>query len=140
MYNGRKVIVYTDASVPNHHDPELILKCGWAFKLIFEDGHEEINSGFTMCNTSYQMEMIAILEAMKSITDKSTIVEIRSDSENVVKILNEEYKEHVNKELWNEIKRERDKFDDISFKSVISDGKDKNLVEVHMLASKQAET
>lgn len=138
MDNKSKIIIYTSASVPNNDKPELISKCGWAYKVIDESDKGEKNAGYTMCNTSFQSEMIAVLEAMKSITDKSISVEIRSDSKVIIQILKGIYVEHVNRDLWSELKQERDKFDNMSFKWVSADGTDTHLKDVHRMAQEQA--
>lgn len=138
MNNQRKIVIYADCSVPDHHDLTPQSKCGWAYKLIYDDGHEATNTGFVIGKDSYQTGMIAMLESLKAITDKSVSIELHSDSENALMILEGIFTERVNKELWKELKEEKNKFK--SFTPIFDRKEDKNehLVEVHKLASNQA--
>lgn len=139
MNNERKIDVYIGASVPKHDDPVLRKECGWAYKLVYADGREEKKAGFTLHNTCYQMEMIAILESLRSITDKSMIVRGYSNSENVIKVFNGKYREHVNTELWSVLKQEKAMFQDIDFEHVTIIEKNEHLIEVQKMAQEQAE-
>lgn len=139
MNKEREIEVYIGASVFNHHDPKLRKEGGWAYKLIYEDGHEEKQAGLTLDNTNYQMEMIAILQSLKTITNKSMIVKGYSNSENVIKVFNEEYHEHVNRELWNILRQEKALFKDVTFEHVAIIENNEHLVEVQKMAQEQVE-
>lgn len=116
-----KIIVYTDGSTLNNGSPDS--GCGWACKLIYR-GHEKMKSGGDKGKTNNQMEMAAVLEAMRSITGKSIPVEVYSDSRYVVETLNGNYKIKKNAELWDLLMKEKEKFKDIKFLWV--KGHDKN--------------
>lgn len=117
-----KITVYTDGSALNNGSSES--DCGWACKLIFR-GHEKMKSGGDIGKTNNQMEMTAVLEAMRSITDKSIPVEVYSDSKYVVETLNGNYAVKKNVELWKLLMQEKEKFRDIKFLWV--KGHDKNI-------------
>lgn len=107
-----KITVYTDGSALNNGSSDS--GCGWACKLIYR-GNEKMKSGGDKGKTNNVMEMTAVLEAMKAITDKSIPVEVFSDSKYVVKTLNGNFKIKKNVELWQELMTEKEKFDDIKF-------------------------
>ncbi len=116
-----KITVYTDGSALSNGSPDS--GCGWACKLIYR-GYEKMKSGGDKGKTNNQMEMTAVLEAMRSITDKSIPVEVYSDSKYVVETLNGNYQIKKNIELWDLLMREKEKFKDIKFLWV--KGHDKN--------------
>ena len=120
MYN--KITVYTDGSALNNGSPDS--GCGWACKLTYR-GHEKMKSGGDKGKTNNVMEMTAVLQAMRAITDKSIPVEVFSDSKYVVETLNGNFKIKKNAELWQEIMEEKGKFADIRFNWV--KGHDKNV-------------
>lgn len=80
-----KITVYTDGSALNNGSSDS--GCGWACNLIYR-GHEKIKSGSDKGKTNNVMEMTAVLQAMRAITDKSIPVEVFSDSKYVVETLN----------------------------------------------------
>lgn len=116
-----KITVYTDGSALNNGSSDS--GCGWACKLIYK-GHEKMKSGVDKGKTNNQMEMTAVLEAMRSITDKSISVEIFSDSKYVVETLNGNYSIKKNQDLWDLLMAEKRKFSEIKFLWV--KGHDKN--------------
>lgn len=87
-------------------------------------GHEMMKSGGDKGKTNNVMEMTAVLQAMKSITDKSIPVEVFSDSKYVVETMNRYYKIKKNVDLWHELIAEKEKFAEIKF--VWVKGHDKN--------------
>ncbi len=116
-----KITVYTDGSALNNGSSDS--GCGWACKLIYR-GYEKMNSGSDKGKTNNQMEMTAVIEAMRSITDKSIPVEVYSDSKYVVETLNGNYQIKKYIELWDLIMEETEKFKEIKFMWV--KGHDKN--------------
>lgn len=116
-----KITVYTDGSALNNGSSDS--GCGWACKLIYK-GHEKMKSGGDKGKTNNVMEMTAVLQAMKSITDKSIPVEVFSDSKYVAETLNGNFQIKKNAELWQELMTEKEKFTDIRFMWV--KGHDKN--------------
>ncbi|MCI8378710.1 MAG: ribonuclease HI [Lachnospiraceae bacterium] len=107
-----KITVYTDGSALNNGSPDS--GCGWACKLIYR-GRELMKSGSDKGKTNNFMEMTAVLQAMRAITDKSIPVEVFSDSRYVVETLNGNFKIKKNVELWQELMAEKEKFADIKF-------------------------
>lgn len=116
-----KIIVYTDGSALNNGNENSA--CGWACKLIYR-GHEVMKSGGDIGKTNNQMEMTAVLMALRSIRDKTIPVELFSDSKYVIETLNGNFKIKKNIELWREIMNEKERFSNIEFFWV--KGHDKN--------------
>lgn len=130
-----KIKVYTDGSALNNGSSDS--GCGWACKLIYL-GHEKMKSGGDKGKTNNVMEMTAVLQAMKAITDKSIPVEVFSDSKYVVETLNGNYLIKKNVELWRELMAEKEKFADIRFIWVKGHGKDRHNNEVDRKAVEEA--
>ncbi len=130
-----KITVYTDGSALNNGSPDS--GCGWACKLIY-GSRELMKSGGNVGKTNNQMEMTAVLEAMRSITDKSIPVEIFSDSKYVVETLKGNYKIKKNVDLWNAILTEKEKFEDIKFLWVKGHDKNRHNIEVDKRAVEEA--
>lgn len=131
-----KIIVYTDGSALNNGSPDS--GCGWACKLIYK-GHEKMKSGGDKGKTNNVMEMTAVLEAMKAITDKSIPVEVFSDSRYVIETLNGNFKIKKNVELWQELMTEKEEFADIKFIWVKGHDISKHNNDVDRMAKKEAE-
>ncbi len=130
-----KITVYTDGSALNNGSPES--GCGWACKLIYR-GHELMKSGGNKGKTNNVMEMTAVLQAMRAITDKSILVEVFSNSKYVVETLNGNYQIKKNVELWQELVEEKEKFSDIRFVWVKGHDKDRHNIEVDKMAVMEA--
>ena len=130
-----KIIVYTDGSSLNNGSPDS--GCGWACKLIYQ-GRELMKSGGDKGKTNNVMEMIAVLQAMRAITDKSIPAEVFSDSKYVVETLNGNFKIKKNVELWQELTTEKGKFADIRFIWVKGHDKDRHNIEVDKMAVMEA--
>lgn len=130
-----KITVYTDGSALNNGSSDS--GCGWACKLIYK-GHEKMKSGGDRGKTNNQMEMTAVLEAMKAITDKSIPVELFSDSKYVVETLNGNYQIKKNAELWELLLAEKAKFSEIKFIWVKGHDKNKHNNDVDRMAVMEA--
>lgn len=130
-----KITVYTDGSSLNNGSPDS--GCGWACKLIYK-GHERMKSGSDKGKTNNQMEMTSVLEAMRSITDKSIPVEIFSDSKYVVETLKGNYQIKKNIDLWNAILAEKEEFADIKFIWVKGHDKNQHNIDVDKRAVEEA--
>lgn len=74
-----------------------------------------MKSGGDKGKTNNVMEMTAVLQSMRAITDKSIPVEVFSDSRYVVETLNGNFKINKNVGLWQEFMTEKEKFADIRF-------------------------
>lgn len=130
-----KIVVYTDGSAINNGSSESC--CGWACKLIYR-GYEKMKSGSDKGKTNNQMEMTAVLEAMRIITDKSIPVEVYSDSKYVVETLNGNFSIKKNVELWDLIIKEKGKFKDINFLWIKGHDKDRHNNDVDRRAVEEA--
>lgn len=130
-----KIIVYTDGSALNNGSPDS--GCGWACKLIYK-GREKVKSGGDKGKTNNVMEMTAVLQAMRAITNKSIPVEVFSDSKYVVETLNGNYQIRKNAELWQELMTEKNKFADIRFVWVRGHDKNKHNNDVDRVANMEA--
>ena len=97
-----------------------------------------MKSGSDKGKTNNVMEMTAVLQAMKAITDKSIPVEVFSDSKYVVETLNGNFKIKKNVELWQELMEEKDKFADVQFIWVRGHDKDIHNIEVDRQAVMEA--
>lgn len=131
----RKIIVYTDGSALNNGSDNG--GCGWAYKLI-HNGYEKMKSGGDIGKTNNYMEMMAVLQAMKSIKRKDIPVEVYSDSQYVVKTLNRRWVIKKNKELWLELLKEQKKFSNIRFFWIKGHGINKHNNDVDFQAVKEA--
>lgn len=116
-----KITVYTDGSALSNGRPGS--GCGWACKLMYK-GQARMKSGGAIGETNNRMEMQAVLEAMKSITDKTIPVEVYSDSNYVVETMNGHFAMKKNRDLWRKLMRERQRFTSIRF--IWVKGHDKN--------------
>lgn len=130
-----KITIYTDGSALNNGSPES--GCGWACKLIYR-GYEKTKSGGDKGKTNNVMEMTAVLQAMRAITDKSISVEVFLDSKYVLETLNGNFKIKKNVELWKELMAEKGKFADIRFVWVKGHDKDRHNIEVDKIAVMEA--
>lgn len=131
-----KITVYTDGSTIRNGKADSA--CGWACKLMWK-GKVLVKSGGDIGKTNNQMEMKAVLEAMRSITDKSIPVEVYSDSKYVVETLNGKYRMRKNQGLWHSLLIEKDKFNDIKFIWIKGHDKDEHNNEVDRLAVSESQ-
>lgn len=130
-----KIVVYTDGSALDNGSKTS--GCGWACKLMYA-GHEVMHSGRAIGKTNNQMEMQAVLEAMRSITDKSFPVEVFSDSEYVVKTMNGIYQIKKNEQLWATLMKEKNRFTNITFTWVKGHDKNRHNIDVDRQANEEA--
>ena len=130
-----KIVIYTDGSAKGNGSQDSA--CGWAYKIIFNDGHVEMDSGGDKGKTNNQMEMIAVLNAMKAVKEDVPI-EIYSDSKYVIETLNGNFSIKKNLGLWREIMAERSRFKDIKFIWIKGHEKNLNNIEVDRAAVKEA--
>lgn len=130
-----KIIIYTDGSALRNGDK--VSGCGWACKLMYR-GHTKMKSGRDIGKTNNQMEMMAVLMAMRSITDPYIPVEIVSDSKYVVETMNGYYSIKKNQELWDELMEERKRFRDIRFLWVKGHDESQHNIDVDREAVKQS--
>lgn len=130
-----KIVVYTDGSSLGNGRADA--GCGWACKLMYK-GHECMKSGGDIGKTNNQMEMMAVLQAMRSITDKGIPVEVYSDSSYVVETMNGHYSIKKNVDLWRLLRLEKSRFSNIRFIWVKGHDKNKHNNDVDRLAVEEA--
>jgi len=100
----KEVVIYTDGASLNNPG-----RGGWAAVLEYK-GKRKIISGKKEIATNNQMELTAVLEALKALKEPCK-VKLFSDSEYVVKGINEwiwnweknNFKKIKNREIWKEI-------------------------------------
>lgn len=125
------IYIYTDGSSIDNGSPDS--KCGWACKLIYK-GKSKTKSGYEKGKTNNYMEMLAVLNGLRSISNKEIPCCIISDSQYVVKTMNKQFSVGKNIELWEEIFEEIKSFKNLSVKWVKAHDKDKDNNEVDGLA------
>lgn len=106
--------IYTDGSCINNGHPNAA--CGWAY-FIKSDVHEIKGSGGCIGGTNNQMEMTAVIEALKVLSNPITLqpITIYSDSKYVIETLKGNFKIHKNHELWAILKDQVSRFEHIRF-------------------------
>ncbi len=141
MKKNNTIYIYTDGSCLNNQTSEnkggygVYLKCGK-----FE---KKLSKGFKN-TTNNIMEMLAVIEGLKAVKDKSYKIIVFSDSAYIVNCINDKWyvkwqknnwinskKEPVlNKELWQELLELYTSFDNISFIKVKGHLDENNIKEI----------
>lgn len=136
-----KVIVYTDGAAKNNNESlsmeEKCRYCGWAYKITDKQENKcDIQSGGEQNKTNNQMELLAVIYAMRAIEDKSAQVEIYTDS----RYVSENYKNasgmSSNQLYWQMFEEENEKISNINILWRSRD--DSAIREVDCLAQKEA--
>ena len=96
-----KIIIYTDGACDLHAENR---PGGWATILVTTDDegkpiNETLLSGGQEMTTNNQMELMAVIEGLKSLTEP-TKVTVVSDSKYVINTVTKGYQINANKELW----------------------------------------
>lgn len=106
MRDRREVIVYTDGSCNNNPKHKSVGFGGWAFIVIQNDILTHENLGFVTNTTSTQMEMVAVIEALKYCNKnfKNQTIKIHSDNAMVVNCFNERWYEKWQEVGWFNVK------------------------------------
>lgn len=94
--NG-KVIMYTDGACSGNPGPG-----GWGSILLFEDGSCLEFSGGELLTTNNRMELTAAVAGLQFLTLPHE-VDIYSDSQYLVKTMNEGWKRNANHDLWEQL-------------------------------------
>ncbi len=94
------LIAYADGSCLGNPGPG-----GWGVVIIKPGGEREESSGADPETTNNRMELTAAIEALRRVEPGGSVV-LRSDSEYVVKGINENRKRKVNLELWSRLDAE----------------------------------
>ena len=98
--SSHDLVAYADGSCIGNPGPG-----GWGFVIVRPGGEREESSGGDPETTNNKMELTAAIEALKRIEPGHSVV-LRSDSEYVVKGINEKRKRKANLELWNRLDAE----------------------------------
>lgn len=127
--------IYTDGS--SIGNGSLDSKCGWACSLTYKD-FKKSKTGFEVGKTNNYMEILAVLNGLRSVKNKELPCVVYSDSQYVVKTMNKEFRIGANKELWEEIFLEMALFQNLKIEWVKAHAKDKDNNAVDELAYKAA--
>ena len=87
---------------------------GYGVVLIYKDSIKELNNAF-QDTTNNKMEILSVIEGLKSLKRFDIPVEIYSDSQYVVNTINNGWRKNANLDLWDELDRLIEKFKDIKF-------------------------
>ena len=98
--SSRDLLAYADGSCIGNPGPG-----GWGFVIVRPGGEREESSGGDPETTNNKMELTAAIEALKRIEAGRSVV-LRSDSQYVVKGINEKRKRKANIDLWNQLDAE----------------------------------
>ncbi len=102
--NGHQLIIYTDGSSRGNPGPG-----GFGAILMWGDKRKEISAGYRR-TTNNRMELLAVITALESLTKKNIPVTIYTDSQYIVKAIQEKWLDiwiktnfaggKKNKDLW----------------------------------------
>lgn len=87
---------------------------GYGVVLIYKDSIKELNNAF-QDTTNNRMEILSVIEGLKSLKRFDIPVEIYSDSQYVVNTINNGWRKNANLDLWAELGRLIEKFDSVKF-------------------------
>lgn len=111
-------------------------ECGWSCKLKCATSENEEDK-----KDSFRMEMYAVLNALKAIKGMGVSAEIRSNSQNIVRMCKKEWREiennkkYKNKDLWKKIHEVKDSLEKaVYFTYDRIDRKDRDTIEVEEMA------
>src|SRR5277367_1968945 len=109
MADSKPYLAYADGSCIGNPGPG-----GWGVVIIAPDGAETELSGHQDATTNNRMEITAAIEALRAIPDGVPVI-VRSDSQYVVKTMNDGWRRRENVDLWpaldNEARRHRTSFE-----------------------------
>ena len=93
------ISIWTDGSCLGNPGPG-----GWGY--VRRDANGELEaSGGAPNTTNNRMEMMAAIEALKSLPATKQRVELHSDSQLIIKTMTEGWKRNANRDLWEELDR-----------------------------------
>lgn len=109
MTATKPYIAYADGSCIGNPGPG-----GWGVVIIAPDGIETELSGHADATTNNRMEIAAAIEALRAIPEGERVI-VRSDSQYIVKTMNDGWRRRENLDLWpaldNETRRHRTAFE-----------------------------
>lgn len=106
------VEIYTDGSCIGNGRPDAA--GGWAYCIKSSHTEDVYNSGGAIGTTNNQMEMTAVLEALKA-ADPNVPTTVYSDSKYVIETLKGVFKIGKNQELWKQLKDQAARFTTIRY-------------------------
>jgi ribonuclease HI len=87
-------LAYADGSCVGNPGPG-----GWGVVIVAPDGEETELSGHADSTTNNRMEITAAIEALRAIPEHTRVI-VRSDSQYVVKTMNDGWRRRENLDLW----------------------------------------
>jgi ribonuclease HI len=97
MASETPTIAYGDGSCIGNPGPG-----GWGVVIIAPDGTETELCGWESCTTNNRMEITAAVEALRHLEPHSNVI-LRTDSQYVVKTMNDGWRRRENRDLWDEL-------------------------------------
>lgn len=126
------VTIYTDGACINNPGTG-----GWAAILECDSKAKEI-SGCEIETTNNRMEILAVVKGLQALKRTVDQIDIFSDSQYVVSTINNKYKIRKNYDLWNALKVELAKHNNVNFHWVKGHDGHKQNERCDYLASTQA--
>jgi ribonuclease HI len=105
------ILVYADGSCEGNPGPG-----GWGVVIVTPDGTRRLSGGDSQ-TTNNRMEITAAIEALRAL-DPSVPVIVRSDSQYLVKTMNDGWRRTKNLDLWQELDREVARHSNVRFEWV----------------------
>src|SRR6516162_7344862 len=93
------IVIYADGSCEGNPGPG-----GWGVVILTADGTHRLSGGDSE-TTNNRMEITAAIEALR-VLDSGVPVILRSDSQYLVKTMNDGWRRTKNQDLWQELDRE----------------------------------
>jgi len=90
-------VVYADGSCIGNPGPG-----GWGVVIVASDGTEAELCGWESRTTNNRMEITAVIEALRHLEAGSDVI-LRTDSQYVVKTMNDGWRRRENRDLWSEL-------------------------------------
>ena len=104
--------IYTDGACRGNQYKDNI--GGYGIILKYGDYIKEFKQAFTNV-TNNQMELLAVIEALKLLTRFDLPLKIYSDNQYVVNTMNMGWNRNTNQELWNQLDKLLQKFNQVEF-------------------------
>ncbi|MGA8056772.1 MAG: ribonuclease H, partial [Candidatus Binataceae bacterium] len=93
------ILVYADGSCEGNPGPG-----GWGVVIVTPDGTHRLSGGDSQ-TTNNRMEIMAAIEALRAL-DPAVPVIVRSDSQYLVRTMNDGWRRTKNQDLWQQLDRE----------------------------------
>lgn len=129
------VEIYTDGSCISDGRPNAA--GGWAYCIKSSHTEDVYDSGGAIGTTNNQMEMTAVLEALKA-ADPNMPTTVYSDSKYVIETLKGVFKIGKNRELWKQLKDQAARFTTIRYIWVKGHANNEYNNKVDYLANREA--